>query len=425
LRSLRWMLAARTAPLSLAMLILLTAVDVVPAAAAPLLRRLPRQCRGVDVGPSDNLQAMIDNHPRGTTFCFRRGTYELSRTISTGSKHPLLDFRSGAIFDGGRGGFAGIQGGGAVHGRGTVILGGIFQHFGSANAPSWISSIVMNDRWLVRGTEFRDNFNTGLTIQGSGARATGIHTHHNGRYGLVVTGPCAGCPAPRNIVIQRSEIAFNNTRRLPTLDDAGGTKFSGGPKGMIVRRNEVHDNFGSGLWWDTVSQDARVYNNVIYDNRNWGIFWEASYGGTKIHDNTLINNGVGDGTLDWGANVQLLVSNSDGSIGGGIAIYDNRISGTAIPIGLLNHTEGRPGTTHVYIHHNVMTLRANSALVGGTIHFGDPGLFSPEANNRFEYNAYRVRDRGGSYWKWNGKTLTWPEWQGVGHDEDGTLRLLA
>jgi hypothetical protein len=49
-----------------------------------------------------------------------------------------------------------------------------------------------------------------------------------------------------------------------------------------------------------------------------------------------------DGTLDWGANVQLLVSNSDGSIGRGIEIYDNRISGAAIPVGLLNYTEGKP-----------------------------------------------------------------------------------
>jgi parallel beta-helix repeat protein len=194
---------------------------------------------------------------------------------------------------------------------------------------------------------------------------------------------------------------------------------------MIVRGNEVHDNYGSGLWWDTNSRNAKVYGNRIYDNRNWGVFWEASYGGAKIHDNTLINNGVGDGTLNWGANVQLLVSNSDGSVGGGIEIYENRISGTAIAIGLLNHTEGRPGTRQVYIHDNLMTLRANSALVGGEVFFGDPGLFSPEANNRFEHNAYRVRDRGGSYWKWNGETLNWQEWQAVGHDEDGTLRPIA
>ncbi len=68
---------------------------------------------------------------------------------------------------------------------------------------------------------------------------------------------------------------------------------------MIVRGNEVHDNYGAGLWWDGFNRNARVYNNVVYDNRNWGIFWELSYGGTKIHDNTLTDNGVGDGTPNW------------------------------------------------------------------------------------------------------------------------------
>ena len=52
------------------------------------------------------------------------------------------------------------------------------------------------------------------------------------------------------MIIEDSEIAFNNTRQLSTNGDAGGTKFSGGTDGMIVRHNDVHDNYGSGLWWD-------------------------------------------------------------------------------------------------------------------------------------------------------------------------------
>ncbi len=32
---------------------------------------------------------------------------------------------------------------------------------------------------------------------------------------------------------------------------------------MIVRRNEVHDNYGSGLWWDGFNKNAQVYDNVI------------------------------------------------------------------------------------------------------------------------------------------------------------------
>ena len=110
--------------------------------------------------------------------------------------------------------------------------------------------------------------------------------------------PCVGCPGPSGVIIEKSEIAYNNTRQLSILDDAGGTKFVGSD-GMIVRGNEVHDNYGAGLWWDGFSRHARVYDNVVYDNRNWGIFWELSYGGTRIHDNTLTGNGVGDGSQNW------------------------------------------------------------------------------------------------------------------------------
>jgi hypothetical protein len=68
-----------------------------------------------------------------------------------------------------------------------------------------------------------------------------------------------------------------------------------------------------------------------------------------------------------------------------------------------------------------MTLRADSSLVGA---FG-ADLFAHEANNRFESNTYRVLDRGGSYWAWNAQKLTWRQWRAIGHDNEGSLRLIA
>ena len=105
---------------------------------------------------------------------------------------------------------------------------------------------------------------------------------------------------------------------------------------MIVRHNDVHDNYGSGLWWDGYNKNAKVYGNKIHDNRNCGILYEISFGGTKIHHNTLIDNGIGDGSVDWTMNVQLSVASSDGSRGGrgGIEIYANTIDGDAYPWGL-------------------------------------------------------------------------------------------
>ena len=289
--------------------------------------------------------------------------------------------------------------------------------------PHWVQPLVVRGNGLVVGTELRNNFNMGLTVQGDNARIVRVHTHHNGRYGVNVTPPCIGCPGPSNVIIEDSEIAFNNTRTLPIGDDAGGTKFVHSD-GMIVRGNEIHDNYGAGLWWDGFNTDARVHDNVIYDNRNWGIFWELSYGGTRIYDNTLTDNGVGDGVTSetaWFANVQLLVSASDGGIGTGIEIYGNTIDGTANPLGIINHGSHPLRTREVHIHHNDITLRAETTRVGAAAFDGLIELFSSEANNRFDHNTYHVPDLSGAYWEWNGRALTWEQWQSSGHDVSGSL----
>ena len=263
-------------------------------------------------------------------------------------------------------------------------------------------------------------------MQGDNARVIGVYTHHNGRYGLNVTIPCVGCPGPSGVIIEDSEIAFNNTRQLSVMDDAGGTKFSGGTRGMIVRRNDVHDNYGSGLWWDSNSRNAKVYGNKIYDNRNCGILYETSFGGTKIHHNKLMDNGMGDGTEDWTLNVQLSIASSDGSRGGrgGIEIYANTIDGDAYPLGLVTHA-GRPSTKQVQVHDNVLILRAASSRVGGADASGTGEMFIPSAGNRFRANTYRVLDPNAAYWAWNGETLTWAQWQAIGHDASGDVERIG
>jgi parallel beta-helix repeat protein len=406
--------------------VLFTSLGATKATATPQDPPLGPACRGVRVAPGDDLQGLIDSHHRRSTFCLASGVYSLSGTVWTGNKFPRLDLRAGAVIDGQGGGFVGINGADAPGvQRGTVILGGVFQHFGNGSAPSGVSPVIVHRNGVVVGTEFTDNFNAGLVIQGDGARVSRVNTHHNGRYGLAVTEPCVGCPGPSGVIIEDSEIAFNNTRQLSVIGDAGGTKFSGGTRGMIVRHNEVHDNYGSGLWWDTNSRNAKVYGNRIYDNRNCGILYEASFGGTKIHHNTLINNGIGDGTVDWTINAQLSIASSDGSRGGrsGIEIYANTIGGDAYPLGLVTHA-GRPSTKQVKVHDNVLILRAASSRVGGADDSGTGEMFRPSAGNRFRANTYRVLDPHAAYWAWNGETLTWAQWQALGHDGSGVLEQV-
>jgi hypothetical protein len=395
------------------------------ATATPHNPRLGLACHGVHVAPGDNLQGLINTHHRRSTFCFASGDYQLTRTVWTGNKFPRLDLRAGAVIDGQDGAFVGINGADAPRNqRGTVILGGVFQHFGNASVPSWVGPVVVPDGGVVQGTEFRENFNAGLGIQGNNARLSNAYIHHNGQYGLVVTPACGGCAGPKGVIVEGSEIAFNNTRKLPTDIAAGGTKFVAS-SGMIVRGNEVHDNYGSGLWWDGYNRNAKVYGNRIYDNRNCGILYEISFGGTKIYHNTLIDNGVEGGSVGWTLKTQLSVASSDGSRGGrgGIEIYANRIDGEAYPLGLITHA-GRSSTKRVRVHNNRLTLRATSSRVGGSDASGTGEMFRPSAGNRFRANTYRVLDPRAAYWAWNGETLTWAQWQGLGHDTNGAVEQV-
>jgi hypothetical protein len=407
--------------------VLFASLGATKATATPQDRLRGPACHGVQVAPGDDLRRLIDRHHRRSTFCFASGVYQLSGTLWTGNKFPRLDLRSGAVIDGQNGAFVGINGAGAPGDqRGTVIMGGVFQHFGNEAAPTWVSPIIVGRNWVVVGSEFTDNFNAGLGIQGDWARVSRVNTHHNGRYGLVVTRPCDGCPGPVGVIVEDSEIAFNNTRQLSVIGDAGGTKFSGGTRGMIVRHNDVHDNYGSGLWWDTNSRNAKVYGNRIYDNLTCGILYETSFGGTKIHHNTLTDNAMGAGTVDWMLNVQLSIASSDGSRGGrdGIEIYANRIRGDAYPLGLVTHA-GRPSTKQVKVHDNVLMLRAASSRVGGADASGTGEMFSLSAGNRFRANTYRVLDPQAAYWAWNGETLTWAQWQALGHDGSGDVERIG
>jgi parallel beta-helix repeat protein len=379
-------------------------------------------CEGVAVVPGADIQPLIDANPPGSTFCFAKGLYRLTGTVQTKEKTPTFDLRDGAVIDGGDGGFIGISGPDG-QGLGAKILGGVFQHFGNDAAPSWVCPLVVRDDGVVDGTEFKENFNAGLAIQGDRARVSNVYAHDNGRYGVVATKPCSDCADPVGIVLEDSEVAFNNTRQLDTGGDAGGTKFTR-TDGMIVRGNHVHDNYGAGLWFDVFNRNADVYDNDIHDNLNWGILYEISFGGTKIHGNTLRNNG-GDGRYDWFNAVQLLVAGSDGAVGGGgIEIYGNSIDGTAYAVGLIvNGT--RPRTRAVYVHDNIVTLRAPEARVGAVAFDGLDDLFQPAADNRFEDNSYRVIDPGAAYWFWNGEILTWSQWRSLGHDVSGTVEPIA
>jgi hypothetical protein len=381
----------------------------------------PPACVGTQVVPGDSIQAKVDATASGGTLCFATGTYTMTSGVITGTKALTFDFRAGAdpdaVLDGNSGGFIGFTGAGPPDATGTSYLGGVFQHFGNATAPLYAKPIIMQANDLVDGGEFRLNYNGGLTLQGSNAHVTNAYVHDNGRYGVTASA-CGGCADPVGAILENSEISFNNTNQNPPGDDAGGTKFTH-QNGMIVRNNNVHDNYGSGLWWDIYNSNIQVYGNNVHDNFWWGIFYEISTGTTSIHDNILTNNALGATT--WYNGVQLLVSCSDGSIGG-IDIGHNTIDGTAKALGVINHAGHIEDSKNVYFHNNHVYLRDGGADVGGNAYDGETWLFTD--NNRYDYNDYHVTDLAAIHFRWNNVDMTWSQWRAAGMDANGTIALI-
>src|SRR4030095_8168944 len=94
-------------------------------------------CAGVAVKPGDNIQALLNAQPAGTTLCFAAGTYNITSTLRN-PRPVTLDLRAGAILDGGNGGFTGIG-----SGPGLTIRGGVFQHFGNSGSPGYTSPLIL------------------------------------------------------------------------------------------------------------------------------------------------------------------------------------------------------------------------------------------------------------------------------------------
>jgi hypothetical protein len=148
----------------------------------------------------------------------------------------------------------------------------------------------VRDDGVIDGTEFKENFNAGLAIQGDRARVSNVYAHDNGRYGVSRRSHVPIAPI-------RWESCSRGTRSHSTIRDARSQWRCGRDQVHTdrwhdVRGNHVQDNYGGGLWFD-VFRNADVHDNDIQDNLNWGILYEISFGDTKIHDNTLTTALVG------------------------------------------------------------------------------------------------------------------------------------
>ncbi len=266
--------------------------------------------------------------------------------------------------------------------------------------------------WTITNNEVRWNHGTGISI-GDWTQVLGNYIHNNGQKGI------GG--VTMNSVVQDNEIARNNYAGFDVGWEAGGAKFAVS-SGMVVRGNNVHDNYGPGIWFDIDSINNLIENNTVTSNYSGpGIQYEISYSAV-IRNNTVRYNYVPNGGWwMWGS--QILVQNSSG-----VEVYGNTVDvlptrGNAI--GIINQYRGSGPyglreATNNYIHDNTIITRRSPQGATGLVADWDAQNILANGNNRFDYNTYHVSDGSQYQWAW-GTGFTWAGFQQLGQEAHGTI----
>lgn len=137
---------------------------------------------------------------------------------------------------------------------GGVVQGMTVREYASSSSNG---AVTASDGWVVADVEAAYNHGAGIKVSGVGPVVRASHSHHNGQRG-------AGGGAS-NATITGREFDHNNLVGFDNSWDAGGIKLSNGSN-VTLRNNRIHDNSGSGLWFDVDYRGATVAGNVIERN---------------------------------------------------------------------------------------------------------------------------------------------------------------
>ena len=255
--------------------------------------------------------------------------------------------------------------------------------------------------WTISGNEIHENGEVGVVAR-SEWTITGNLIHHNGRYGVTGSGG--------DIVLENNEIACNALEYGSTSDSAA-TKFVH-TGGLVVSGNNVHHNFGNGLWVDINNVDFLIEGNRADANALSGIFVEISCGGV-VRDNDVSGNGFGTTRPAGMENAGILVSNSPG-----VEVTANRLTDNAKGIGAINWAHGNrdsvdqcvPEVRDLSVHGNEITQE--TGLVAGIDATIDQDSVWTEWGNSFSDNVYIVGPE--ARFRWEGSTIEHGDWESLG-----------
>ena len=263
--------------------------------------------------------------------------------------------------------------------------------------------------WNVLYNEVRWNHGPGIRL-GSNSKGIRNFVHHNGHIGIGSSGS--------NVIWQENEVSYNTTGGFNWGWEGGGSKFAES-KGLKVRCNYVHHNYGPGLWTDISNENVLYEFNLVNDNQSMGIFHEISYEAV-IRNNTVKNNAKYDHVWLYGS--QILSSTSSN-----VQIYNNKVEVSAVGgngIGVLQQSRGNgPRGPYVssnnQVHDNSITFLGNGGETGAVADFNGNAFF--QANQQFNFNHYHVSNVNQARFDWLNSVRTFSDIRSRGQEVSSTI----
>ena len=301
----------------------------------------------------------------------------------------------------------GISGGTGVEIRNLVV-----EKFGNGVQTGAVSAGV---NWEITGVEVRLNHGGGVRM-GPGTIVRNSFIHHNGELGIV--GGQADCSRATGIVLENSELSYNNTAGYNWAWEAGATKWVH-TDGLVVRNNYVHDNYGNGLWTDGFNINTVYEGNVVEDNYGAGIEHELGYAAVirnnQIRRNAFAHPYAAEGYMSGiliaeARDVEVYGNTVENNASGIVALQQDRI-GDQCGIGVNNEV------ANLFVHDNTI-VQATGLAAGLRVTISDPSYFTSK-NNRWEDNTYRLDDLNAAWFLWQSGYIDATAWRSLGLDQPG------
>jgi parallel beta-helix repeat protein len=136
--------------------------------------------------------------------------------------------------------------------------------------------------WLIEDCQVTYGDFGGISVSGNDHTIRRCYISHNGSVGIDMNGSDAAheyrwynTREPMNILVEDCELTGNNYRNFYEQWHAGAFKCVPCCRGVTIRRCNVHNNLGAGIWFDGGLGSNRIEDNIVADNIT-GIFYEIS-----------------------------------------------------------------------------------------------------------------------------------------------------